>query len=52
MARVGRLTLRLWGSREGTASAHLAYQVLTDIRALFPGAVALLSAAGITADAY
>ena len=52
MARVGRLTLRLWGSREGTASAHLAYQVLTDIRALFPGAVALLSAAGITADSY
>lgn len=52
MPRVGRLTLRLWGSREGTASAHLAHQVLTDIRALFPGAVAMLSAAGITADTY
>ena len=52
MPRVGRLTLRLWGSREGTASAHLAHQVLTDIRALFPGAVAMLSAAGITADTF
>ena len=30
MPRVGRLTLRLWGSREGTASAHLAHQVLHD----------------------
>ena len=52
MTRVGKLTLRLWGSREGSASAHLAYQVLNDLRALYPGAIALLSTIGITQDGF